>query len=115
MEKTNKEKRVSLEDLLKYIKTTIKKREFKYIAFFWIIISIQFIIGSSLQYDGYSIKSPLDFIMKLIAIILLSIIFIMIHYCCIEIIKIVKQYNEEKNYSIKMKKAKKIMLRFGIN
>ena len=44
MEKTNKEKRVSLEDLLKYIKTTIKKREFKYIAFFWIIISIQFII-----------------------------------------------------------------------
>ena len=105
MEKTNKEKIVSLEDLLKYIKTTIKKREFKYIAFFWIIISIQFIIGSSLQYDGYSIKSPLDFIMKLIAIILLSIIFIMIHYCCIEIIKIVKQYNEGKKLQHKNEKS----------
>ena len=43
--------------------------------------------------------------MKLIAIILLSIIFIMIHYCCIEIIKIVKQYNEEKKLQHKNEKS----------
>lgn len=105
MKTTNKDKNVSLDDLLKYIKTTIKDRKFKYIAFFWFIISIQFIIGDSLQYSGYSINSPLDFIMKLIAIILLSIIFITIHYCCIEIIKKIKQCKKEKKIQHKNEKS----------
>ena len=105
MKTANKDKNVSLDDLLKYIKTTIKDRKFKYIAFFWFIISIQFIIGDSLQYSGYSINSPLDFIMKLIAIILLSIIFITIHYCCIEIIKKIKQCKKEKKIQHKNEKS----------
>ena len=107
MEKTNKEKDITLNDLLKYVKTNIKDRKFKYIAFFWFIISVQYIIGDSLQYNGYSINSLLDFIMKLIAIILLSIIFTTMHYCCIEIIKKIKQYRKEKKlYKNTEKKAK---------
>ena len=55
----NKEK---IKETTTKITKTLKERKFKYIAFFWIIIAIQFVIGSNLQYKGYSIRNVADFI-----------------------------------------------------
>ena len=55
----------------------IKERKFKYICFFWLIISIQFVIGSNLQTKGYSICGFGDVIINLLKIIFLSVIFVM--------------------------------------
>ena len=73
------------------IKSIIKERKFKYIAFFWIIIAMQFVIGSNLQYKGYSIRNVADFITLLIQVLGLSLIFISIHYCILELYKKIKE------------------------
>lgn len=63
----------------------IKDKKFKYILIFWLVISIQFVIGANLQYKGYSIKDGKDFAISVIKIILLTIIFVALHYCCLEL------------------------------
>lgn len=75
----------------------IKERKFKYICFFWFIISIQFVIGSNLQNKGYSIRNMTDFIISLTQVLGLSLIFIVIHYYVLELYKKIKErQNKEK-------------------
>lgn len=76
------------------MKEIIKERKFKYISFFWFIISIQFIIGNNLQTKGYSINSFTGFLLDLIKIIFLTIGLISIHYSIIEVIQIIKEKEE---------------------
>lgn len=71
------------------IKEVISEGKFKYISFFWLLVSIQFIIGSNLQIKGYSIGNFSENIISIIKIIVFSIIFIFFHYC---VLKIVKEY-----------------------
>ena len=85
----------------------IKERKFKYICFFWLIISIQFVIGSNLQTKGYSICGFGDVIINLLKIIFLSVIFVMLHYSImqlIEKIKIEKEYDKKDKKNEKLKK-----------
>lgn len=79
------------------VKNVVKERKFKYISFFWIIIAIQFVIGNNLQNKGHSIRNMTDFTISLVQVIGLSLIFIVIHYCTLEIYKkIKKRLNKEK-------------------
>lgn len=72
----------------------IKERKFKYICFFWFIISIQFVVGSNLQTKGASIQSFQDVVISLLKIIFLSIIFIILHY---SIMKLIEKIKKDKN------------------
>ena len=78
------------------IKSIIKERKFKYIAFFWIIIAMQFVIGSNLQYKGYSIRNGKDLIIAIFQILWLSIIFIIGHYSCLKLYNKIKEKQNEK-------------------
>lgn len=79
------------------IKNTIKDRKFKYISFFWIIIAIQFVIGSNLQYKGYSIRNGKDLLIAIMQILWLSIIFIIGHYSCLKLYSTIKEKQNAKN------------------
>ena len=91
-------KYINREKVVKYIKEDITDRKFKYITFFWIIIATQFVIGSNLQTKGYSIRNITELIIALGKIIGLSILFIIIHYCILELYKKVKEKTQNKNY-----------------
>ena len=91
-------KYINREKAVKYIKENITDRKFKYITFFWIIIATQFVIGSNLQTKGYSIRNITELIIALGKIIGLSILFIIIHYCTLELYKKVKEKTKNKNY-----------------
>lgn len=89
---------------MKKVWNLIKEKKFKYISFFWTVISIQFVIGCNLQTKGYSISNFLDFLINLAKIIILSVMFVILHYCIAEVIKrckkrinILKNKSEEKN------------------
>lgn len=87
---------------MKNIIEIIRERKFKYISFFWIIISIQFVIGSNLQTKGYSINGISEFLISLLKIILFSIIFITLHYCVLDLYKKCKKdRKKEHTYIIK--------------
>lgn len=91
------------------IKEILSERKFKYICFFWIIISIQFVFGNNLQEKGYSIKDFNDLIISLLKIILLSIIFVMLHYSIMELVKKIKmnkRRTEKPKKRLEIKKYK---------
>lgn len=100
----------------------IKDKKFKYIFIFWLVISIQFVIGANLQYKGYSIKDGKDFAISVIKIILLTIIFVVLHYCCLELknkIQKIKQVvpkdkEQSKNKIIEWMKQHKFLVYFLI-
>lgn len=100
---------------MKKIKEIIKERKFKYICFFWSIISIQFILGSNLQNKGYLFNGTIDVLIGILKFIMLTIIFIALHYCILELyIKISKSIKEkEKNEQCK-EKIKNKKYRWGI-
>lgn len=84
---------------MKYIKKileTIKTQKFKYISLFWTIISIQFVIGNNLQERGQSITSFTDFLISMLKVIILSIIFIGLHYSIEKLVKMVDIKRKEK-------------------
>ena len=91
------------------IKEIIKQREFKYISFFWIVISIQFVLGSNLQYGGYSVETLSDLLASLLEIFILYIFFISMHYCVLEVIKKYKG-NKSKKENNKKEVAKTIKI-----
>ena len=84
------------------IKGVIKERKFKFISFFWLLISIQFVVGGNLQTRGYSIGSFKENVISIIEIIVLTIIFIALHYCFLIL------YNSYKNSRTKNDKIKEI-------
>ena len=97
---------------MKKLEEIIKERKFKYILFFWSIISIQFVFGSNLQNKGHLFNDLSSFFIDIIKVILLSIIFIVLHYCILELIKEIKHKKqkekiEEKQEEIKESKNKK--------
>lgn len=98
--KTKNEIKEKIINIINYIKQLIKQKQFKYISFFWIIISIQFVVGSSLQEKGYSVKNFQGFIIDLFKVIVLSIIFIILHYLIMKLCTIIKEKNK-KNKIIK--------------
>lgn len=92
---------------MKNILEIMKERKFKYISFFWIIISIQFVIGSNLQTKGYLINNLSDFWISLLKIIFFSILFIILHYCILELFKKVKENKVVEEKAVKEVKYKK--------
>lgn len=92
---------------MKEILEIIKERKFKYISFFWIIISIQFVIGNNLQTKGYLINDLPDFLISLLKIIFFSILFILLHYCILELSKKVKENKTVEKKEVKEVKYKK--------
>lgn len=82
----------------------VKERKFKYICFFWFIISLQFVIGSNLQTKGYSIQSFQDAVISLLKVIFLNIIFIILHY---SIMKLIEKIKKDKNQEEVKEKSKK--------
>lgn len=63
---------------MKKLKEIITEKKFKYILFFWIVISIQFVFGSNLQNNGRLFSSFSNFLIDIIKIVLFTIIFISI-------------------------------------
>ena len=90
----------------------IKERKFKYICFFWFIISVQFVIGSNLQVKGQSIGNFQDAMFSLFKIIFLSIIFIIIHYFVLELVEKIKNKNNNKNLVVNNKLKKYNWLKY---
>ena len=84
------------------IKGVIKERKFKFISFFWLLISIQFVVGGNLQTRGYTIGSFKENVVSIIEIIVLGIIFIALHYCFLTL------YNTYKKSKTKNDKIKEI-------
>ena len=87
----------------------LDKRKFKYICFFWSIISIQFILGSNMQDKGHLFNGWSSFFIDIVKFIVMSIIFISLHYCILELIKKIrekenKEKKEEETKEIKNKK-----------
>lgn len=98
----NKEK---IKENTKKIKNIIKDRKFKYITFFWIIFAIQFVIGSNLQYKGYSIRNGKDLFIAIMQILWLSIIFVIANYSCLKLYNKIKekQYAKQDKKNIEVK------------
>lgn len=91
---------------VKKIIEIVKERKFKYICFFWIIISMQFVIGNNLQTKGHSIRNVTELIKTLIQILCFSIIFIIIHYYCLKLYRVIKtQSNNKKIYANDVKQT----------
>lgn len=86
-------------NVLDYVRNIINQKKFKYISFFWLIISIQFVIGSNLQTKGYSVKDSREFFIDISKVIILSLIFITLHYLIMKLYIMVKKNieNNEKN------------------
>lgn len=85
-------------------KEIIKERKFKFICFFWILISVQFVVGYNLQEKGYLLKNVSDFFVDLLKIIILSITFIIIHYY---VLKIINKKRKKENIEINKLKEHK--------
>lgn len=86
---------------MKKIFEITKERKFKFIAFFWTIIGIQFVMGSNLQTTGYLFTEVSDVFIAILKIIILSSIFIILHYCIFELIKSIKKVQKEENIEFK--------------
>ena len=74
----------------------IKEKKFKFICFFWIVISIQFVMGGRLQTTGFIANNILEIIIDIFKIIGLSVIFIVLHYCSLELINKIKKIDQNK-------------------
>ena len=80
----------------------ICEKRFKYIALFWIIISIQFVLGNNLQKNGQIYTSVKNLWIDIIMCICMSIIFIALHYCILKLFEMKKpKIKEEKNINSK--------------
>ena len=75
---------------MKKIREIIKERKFKYIAFFWLFISLQFIMGSDLQKKGSIAKNMKEFGIATLKIVVLWILFIILNYIILKLINIIK-------------------------
>lgn len=82
---------------MKEIFNVIKEKKFKFICFFWIVVSIQFVMGGRLQTTGHIANDFFEFIIDIFKIIGLSIIFIVLHYCVLELTKKIKKTNQNKD------------------
>lgn len=91
---------------MKKLKEIITEKKFKYILFFWIVISIQFVFGSNLQNNGRLFSSFSNFLIDIIKIVLFTIIFISIHYCILEVIKQQKENKKEEQTKEKQENKK---------
>lgn len=90
--------------VIKKILEIIKNKKFKYISFFWTIISIQFVIGNNLEKRGTSITGFTDLLSSILKVIILSIIFIALHYSIIKLLKMIKlKQTQEKKIEVKHK------------
>ena len=83
------------------LKEITKERKFKYISFFWCLVSIQLILGYNMQTTGHLFSSRHDVLMCIIKFILISILFITLHYFIIEF---VNQINSKRANTQKEKK-----------
>ena len=91
---------------MKKIKEIVKERKFKYILFFWSIISIQFILGSNLQNTSHIFNGFSNFFIDILRFIVMSIIFVSLHYCILELITQINIRKKEKHKEIKEKENK---------
>lgn len=101
-------------EICEYIKQNVKDRKFRYITFFWIIIAIQFVMGSNLQAKGYSIRNWTDFVISLLEVLGLSILFIIIHYCFLELYKKIKSKKTCKQKNVVKDNTKIEKYKWGI-
>ncbi len=86
----------------KKIKNILCEKKFKYIALFWTIISIQFILGRNLEKRGHIYNGVKNLCIDICMCIFLSIIFIALHYCILKLFEIKKKdKKEEKNINSK--------------
>ena len=99
------------------IKGVIKERKFKFISFFWLLMSIQFVVGNNLQERGYLSNTIQEIIIDILKIIILFIAFIVIHYVVLHLIEERKTKNKT-NANVKtkpeMKSWKKTIIYFLI-
>lgn len=80
----------------------ICEKKFKYIALFWTIISIQFILGNNLQQKGHIYSNVKNLWIDIFMCIFMSTIFIALHYCTLKLFEIKKpKIKEEKNINSK--------------
>lgn len=90
-----------MKDKLRKIKNIVIEKKFKYIYFFCLILSIQFVLGYQLQKFEYTAKNGVGVLINIISIIVLSIGLTIIVYIGKYIIKHVKE-----KIQIKDKKAR---------
>lgn len=91
----------------KFIKK-LKEKKFKYILFFWSLISVQFVFGSNLQNNGHLFNDLSNLFVCVIKVVLLNIVLVIIHYCILELIEKVKcKKSETKINKEPVKKSKK--------
>ena len=86
------------------LKEIMKERKFKYICFFWSVISIQFILGENLQEKGHIFENEQQLLIDVLRFIFMTIVFIMLHYCILELFKKLKIKELEERKEIKKKK-----------
>lgn len=63
----------------------VKNRRFKYIFVFWLVISIQLVMGTNLQGKGYLFKNISDVIINVAKVIIFTIIFVFTNYFLLKI------------------------------
>lgn len=90
-----------MKEKLENIRKIITEKKFKYIYFFCLILSIQFVLGYQLQKFEYTAKNGVGVLINIISIIVLSIVLTIIVYIGKYIIKHVKE-----KIQIKDKKAR---------
>lgn len=86
-----------MKDKLKNIKKIIIEKKFKYIFFFCLVLSIQFVLGYQLQKFEYTAKNVTGVVINIINIIVLSVVLTTIVYIGKYIIEQVKEKIQIKN------------------
>lgn len=86
-----------MKDKLKNIKKIIIEKKFKYIFFFCLVLSIQFVLGYQLQKFEYTAKNVTGVVINIINIIVLSVVLTTIAYIGKYIIEQVKEKIQIKN------------------
>lgn len=86
-----------MKDKLKNIKQIIIEKKFKYIFFFCLVLSMQFVLGYQLQKFEYTAKNVTGVVINIINIIVLSVVLTTIAYIGKYIIEQVKEKIQIKN------------------
>lgn len=86
-----------MKEKLENIRKIITEKKFKYIYFFYLILSIQFVLGYQLQKFEYTAKNGVGVLINIISIIVLSIVLTTIAYIGKYIIEQVKEKIQIKN------------------
>ncbi len=86
-----------MKDKLKNIKKIIIEKKFKYIFFFCLVLSMQFVLGYQLQKFEYTAKNVTGVVINIINIIVLSVVLTTIAYIGKYIIEQVKEKIQIKN------------------